>query len=118
MIQNCVPRSKIDHSFVNDINLICRQGAVLLFNDGEYSLLVLPLQQCCLSKIALAIWFDLLSLQLDSIILTNCFLFPLIALLPELLVSQVAVDSIHQPVYLVEFFDWILHEVVESAKVS
>jgi hypothetical protein len=50
-------------------------------------------------------------------ILTNCFLFPL-ALLPELVISQVAVDGIHQPIYLVEFFYWTLHEVVKLAKVS
>ena len=104
-------------NIINIINLISGQGAALLFNDGKHNLLVLPLQQCCLSKLSLATLRDLLSLQLDSMILTNCFLFPL-ALLPELVISQVAVDGIHQPIYLVEFFARILHEVVESAKVS
>jgi hypothetical protein len=46
--QNC-PHTKIDHRLVFIINLILRQGAPLLFNDGEYNILVLPLfQQCCL----------------------------------------------------------------------
>jgi hypothetical protein len=89
-------------SLNNIINLISRQGSALLFNDGKHNLLVLPLQQCCLSKLSLATLRDLLSLQLDSMNFTNCFLFPL-ALLPELVILQVAVDGIHQPIYIGEF---------------
>jgi hypothetical protein len=76
------------------IKLILQQGAPLLFNNGKHDLLVFPLQQCCRSKLALTTLCYLLILQLHSIILTDCFLFSL-ALLPDLVVSQVAVDGIH-----------------------
>jgi hypothetical protein len=115
-IQNCA-RPKITHSLVITIKLILQQGAPLLFNDGKHNLLVFPCDQCCRSELALTTLCYLFTLQLHSIILTDCFLFSL-ALLSDLVVSQVAVDDIHEPVYLVQFFYRILHEVVESTKVS
>jgi hypothetical protein len=69
----------IDNLFF--FNLILGQGAPLLFNDGECNNRVLPLQQGCLCKLALATFCYFLHLQFHSRILTDCFLFPF-ALLP------------------------------------
>jgi hypothetical protein len=90
---------------------------LLLFQDAKHDLLVFPLVQCCRRELALTTLCYLLTLQLYSIILTNCFLFSL-ALLPDLVVSQVAVDGIQEPLHLVQFFNWIFHKVVELAEVS
>jgi hypothetical protein len=42
----------------------------------------------------------------------------LLALLAEFIIPNVTINRIRESVELVELFDWILHEMEESSKVS
>ncbi len=86
------PQNHSQFCFHYEFNFTTRSAAPL-FNHGKHNLLVFPLVQCCCSKLALRTLCYLLTLQLYSIILINCFLFSL-ALLLDLAVLQVAVDHI------------------------
>ena len=79
-----------------------RQVAALLLDGGKFLHLLLLLQQGCFSKLSLTTLHHLLHLHFHQTILTYWFLSPF-AFFSELIISQVAIDGIHQPVNLVEF---------------